>query len=79
VAQAERDEKAAATIVYCLHGYTYELSPTVYPAGVLTGATRANFIAGKGLTCERPEGYTRRGFATVADGVRPRTYPYYGP
>ena len=79
VAERDTDGGSNARIAYCLDGYMYELSPSVGPAGLLAGATRASFVAGKGLTCEPHDGYRRRGFATATQGVRPHTYPYYTP
>ena len=64
---------------YCLNGRFLLLvlgQPRTDPN--YKGATFANFIAGKGLTCDPPPaGFVRRGFATAAMQVPPGIYPYY--
>jgi hypothetical protein len=72
---------SVARIGYCVHGQFLDLfagQPRQNPA--YKGATVANFVAGKGLTCDPPPpGFVRRGFATEAMHVPPGTYPYYAP
>ena len=66
---------------YCLNG-RFLLLELGQPRSDPTykGATFANFIAGKGLTCgPPPAGFVRRGFATAAMQVPPGIYPYYAP
>jgi hypothetical protein len=66
--------KTKERIAYCIGG-----SFQVLPAGTAKDGTPANFVAGKGLTCEVPAGYSRHGFAGAGLGVPAETYPYFAP
>jgi hypothetical protein len=67
-------------IGYCI-GLTFnELPQGLDPAGVLTGARRAIFVAGQGLSCAAPPaGYKHHGFATADMNVPANTYALYSP
>ncbi len=71
------EQQHGVSIAYCHDGYTIDLPVGLRPAGQLAGATRAAYVAGSGLTCSVPSGYSRRGFAPTSLGVPARTYPYY--
>ena len=77
--QDRRWANSGAAIIYCLGGYSYTIPAGLYPAHALAGARVASFVAGRGVTCEVPEGHSRRGFAPAAAGVLPHTYPYWVP
>ena len=70
-------------IGYCFNGGFVNLSAAAGQAETdkaYKGATVANFVAGKGLTCDpTPPGFVRHGFATARAGVMPGVYPYYAP
>jgi hypothetical protein len=70
-------EAGGETTGWCLGTNYYTLARELEPAGVLAGARHADLIEGQGLGCSPPPGYRRRGFATAAMGVPPRTYPYW--
>ena len=70
-------DRSGSKIAYCLDGYFYELPAGFAPANVLSGATRALYVEGQGLSCAVPDGYRRHGFATAEMGVPPRTYPLF--
>jgi hypothetical protein len=71
----------ATTIAYCTTAGNYVTLPaSLYPAGTLAGSTRANYVAGQGLTCAAiPPGYRHRGFAPTTFAVPADTYAYYAP
>jgi hypothetical protein len=79
VEAAAEQSRSGSTISYCHNTSFYQLSTDVYPAGALTGATKAPYVAGKGLTCDVPAGYSRHGFAAEDLGVPANTYPFYAP
>lgn len=66
---------------YCLDGRFLSLTAGQAESDpAYHGATVANFVAGKGLTCDPPpEGFVHRGFATADMDVPAGTYPYYAP
>jgi hypothetical protein len=78
VARYEQQLRSRPNIGWCT-GVNFNLLPQgLAPSGVLTGAKRAIFVEGTGLTCPpAPDGYRRRGFAT--ENVPPHTYAYYVP
>lgn len=76
----EAKEQSGREIVYCLEGNTYTVLDGFYPAGIIARAKPAPYVVGVGLGCDPPPpDYVRRGFATEAEGVPPRTYPLYAP
>jgi hypothetical protein len=77
VTAAQQDETEDKTTGWCLGTNYYALPDGLVPAGILAGAHHADVIAGEGLGCSPPAGFTRQGFATAAMGFRPNTYPYY--
>ncbi len=68
-------------IGYCLEGKFLSLTAGQAESDpAYRGATVANFVAEKGLTCDPPPtGFVYRGFATAAMNVPAGTYPYYAP
>jgi hypothetical protein len=67
-------------IGWCTGGAFHPIRVGLYPAGALTGATKAIYVKGQGITCSQPPaGYTHRGFASPDLGVPANTYPYYAP
>ncbi|HEY3921369.1 MAG TPA: hypothetical protein VGL76_04575 [Gaiellaceae bacterium] len=72
-------DSSQATTGWCLGTNYFAFARELYPAGILAGAKHADLIAGTGLGCAPPAGYTRQGMATAAMGVTPGTYPYYAP
>ena len=73
------EQHAQVEIGYCFQGSYYLLPAGTYPTGVIEGARTANLVAGSGLQCTHPRGYTRDGFAPSSLGVPAATYPYYVP
>lgn len=69
----------ALLVCLCLNGAFINIRLGLDP--VPTPTTKlADFIQGKGLTCDPPPaGYTQHGFASEALGVPGGTYPYYAP
>ena len=74
--QTGRDslEETRRRVAYCINGRF-----AMRQAGTYAGATPALFVAGTGLTCGVPPGYTQHGFAGADLGVPAETYPYYTP
>jgi hypothetical protein len=67
-------------IGWCTGGAFHPIRVGLYPAGDLTGATKAIYVKGEGITCSQPPaGYKHRGFAKPDLGVPANTYPYYAP
>jgi hypothetical protein len=70
-------QRRGQTTRYCLDGYTYDLPAGLEPGGTIAGATRAVFVAGHGLACSAPPGYTHHGYAPPTATVPSDTYLYY--
>jgi hypothetical protein len=71
------EQRKGVTFKYCLDWHKYNIPAGVAPAALLQGATLEVFVAGHGLTCEAPPGYTQHGLAPSSLGVPANTYPYY--
>ena len=70
-------QRRGLTTRYCLDGYSYDLPAGLAPGGTIAGATRAVFVAGRGLACSAPGGYTRHGYAPPSARLPSDTYAYY--
>jgi hypothetical protein len=79
VQQVLQEQQAGVEIGYCDAGNYYLLPAGTYPAGDIRGARTALLVAGSGLQCTHPAGYTRDGLAPSNLGVPANTYPYYVP
>lgn len=69
------------SVAYCVKGsFTMLLYRQPETDRAYRGATAANFVKGKGLTCDLPPtGYRRKGLADQAMHVPADFYPYYAP
>ncbi len=70
-------QHTGTTITYCDDGRALQLPAGLRPAALLERATRAVYVAGRGLRCAPPSGYVRDGLAPQRPGIPGGTYAYY--